>query len=58
MKTELNIKLSSRDCEKIQEDLEKVFPTMSGLHEETYLLYNKIKGMNCAYAVIENNEED
>ena len=46
MNTELNIKLNSTDCEKILIDLLFLgVERKSGLNPETYLFFNKIKGL-------------
>ena len=50
MITALIIKLNNADCEKIFYDLETPIGDSKGLSPETYLLYNKIKGMVCGYA--------
>jgi len=54
MKTELNIKFDTKDCKKILADLTflKITKT-NNLNPETYLFYNKIKGMCCSYEDIE-----
>ena len=53
MKTELTIKLNVEDCKKILNDLEKPVGNVSNLNQETYLLYNKLKGMVCGYSDLE-----
>jgi len=52
MKTELTIKLTNDDCLKIYNDLIDI-RKRTGLNAATYLLFNKIKGMCCAYSDIE-----
>lgn len=58
MKTELVIRLNTKDCEKIFKDLEQPIGKVSGLSPEVYLLYNKIKGFIAAYSDIEEGYEE
>ena len=58
MNTDLNINFKTKDCKLIYEDFIKLrIDKIDGLNPETYLLFNKLKGMNCSYSNMEQVQE-